>query len=80
MVTLILDFDKAFYRKYQMYFHKFKNMRLDKSDRSSKQNSQKVNKKNGRSKNSIIVKDRSQSFAYWLQYKNIVKEEIEEED
>lgn len=84
LMTIIHDYDKAFYLKYKLYFRKFNNLEIDKVklQKSSKNNSNtgqnKDNTANINNENQFY--ERSQSFAVWLQFQNIQSKKVQTGD
>jgi hypothetical protein len=86
LMTVLHDYDKAFYLKYKLYFRKFNSLEKDKHKSSKKK--QKATKSGleggadgggafgggGADENQLY--ERSQSFAVWLQFQNIQAQKV----
>ena len=69
IVTILHDFDKAFYQQYKKFFNKFRNFEIE----------QKSSKDDPLMKKGKAVEktgQRSQSFALWLQFQDIQKKKV----
>jgi hypothetical protein len=62
LVTVLHDFDKAFYQQYRRFFGKFRQETINQSKRSPPSKDVRAKSKNG----PVEAPQRSQSFAVWL--------------